>query len=306
MTSAEVANLEEDLKLSYKLEFEEIKTSPLNTQSLRNLEQIYVRLELLREKAHEQNVPVTCDELFKIFANEHEKSRIALVGEAGVGKTTLLAKIAYDWAIGHRLHDVKLLFFVRLRQIQQYDNFAEILRTFVSDGLEIRNESLFEYLRTHQREIMFLLDGLDEYKGDITQATTKNDLVQIMRGDIFKRATVIVTTRPWRAGQILSIDTINKKYRRISVKGFIVDGVQEYIRKFFSNDKVSAESLIQLTTMDNLVAETMTPYPIFCCMLCHMWEWLTESKRERVRKLETFSQFITEMINALIEQYASN
>ena len=47
------------------------------------------------------------------------------------------------------------------------------------------------------------------------------------------------------------------------------------------------------------------PYPIFCCMLCHMWEWLTESKRERVRKLETFSQFITEMINALVEQYAS-
>ena len=58
---------------------------------------------------------------------------------------------------------------------------------------------------------MFLLDGLDEYKGDITQATTKNDIIQSMRGDIFKRATVIVTSRPWRAEQITSIDTINKK-----------------------------------------------------------------------------------------------
>ena len=305
MTSAEVENLKEDIKISYKIEFEEIKTSPLNVESVRKLKQIYVRLELLGEMTHEKPVTVSYDELFEIFANEDGKSRIAFVGEAGVGKTTLLAKIAYDWAIGNRLHDVKFLFFVKLRQNQQYDNFADIIRTFVSDGLEIQNENLFEYMRTHQREIMFLLDGLDEYKGDITQANTNNDIIQTMRGDIFKRATVIVTTRPWRAEQITGIDTINKNYRRISVKGFTEDGIQEYIRKFFSNDTVSAESLILLTMMHNLVTETMAPYPIFCCMLCHMWKWLPESKRGRIRKLETFSQFITEMINALIEQYAS-
>ena len=65
MTSAEVEKLKEDLKISYKLEFEEIKTSPLDTQSLRNLEQIYVRLELIGEKAHEHNMPVAYDELLQ-------------------------------------------------------------------------------------------------------------------------------------------------------------------------------------------------------------------------------------------------
>ena len=49
----------------------------------------------------------------------------------------------------------------------------------------------------------------------------------------------------------------------------------------------------------------MAPYPIFCCMLCHMWKWINESDRERVRKLNTFSELIHEMINALVEQYAS-
>ena len=239
------------------------------------------------------------------FANEHGKSRIALVGEAGAGKTTLLAKIAYDWAIGNRLHDVKFLFFVKLRQNQQYDNFADIIRTFVSDGLDIRNGNLFEYMRTHQREIMFLLDGLDEYKGDIKQANTNNDIIQTMRGDIFKRAPVIVTMRPWRAEQITSIDAINKKYRRIRVEGFTKQGVQEYIKKFFTGDMDSAESLIYLTTEESLAAQTMAPYPIFCCMLCHMWNWLKKkSERDRIRKLETFSELTQEMINALVEQCA--
>ena len=36
-----------------------------------------------------------------------------------------------------------------------------------------------------------------------------------------------------------------------------------------------------------------------------MWKWLTESKREQVRNLETYSQLIREMINALVEQYAA-
>ena len=169
MTSADVENLTEDLKISYRIEFGEIQTSPLNPQSLRILEQIYVSLELLGEMTNEKPVPVPYDELFKILETEYGKSRTAFVGEAGVGKTTLLAKIAYDWAMGNRLQDVKLLFFVRLRQIQQCKNIAEFLSTYIfSDAVEIRSEKLYEFIRTHQRKIMFLLDGLDEYKGDVT------------------------------------------------------------------------------------------------------------------------------------------
>ena len=305
MTPEEVVTLKEELKTFYQIEFEEIKTSPLDPLSLRKLEHIYVHLVLLGERSYEMHQPVEYDELFKIFENENEKARIAFLGEAGVGKTTLLAKIAYDWAMGNRLHDVDLLFYVRLREIENCPHFAEIPRIFLSDGLNLSNTNLDDYMKTHQRNIMFLLDGLDEYKGDIKLATPNDDLIQIMRGDKFKRAPVIVTTRPWRAEQITSIESINKKYRRMLVEGFTKQGVQEYIKKFFKNDLDSAESLIYFTTGDSLVAQTMAPYPIFCCMLCHMWNWLKESERDRIRKLETFSELTQEMINALVEQYAA-
>ena len=304
MTATEVNTLKEELKTFYRIEFNEIKTSPLDPLSLRKLDHIYVHLLLLGEETYERPKQVEYDELFEIFENESEKARIAFLGEAGVGKTTLLAKIAHDWAMGSRLHDVDLLFYVHLREIENCAHFAEIPRTFLSDGLNLSNTKLNEYLRTHQRKIVFLLDGLDEYKGDIKQATPNDDLIQIMRGDKFKRAPVIVTTRPWRAEQITSVEQINKKYKRMRVEGFTKQGVQEYIKKFFKNDMESAKSLIYLATKGSLVAQTMAPYPIFCCMLCHMWKWLKESERDRIRKLETFSELTQEMINALVEQCA--
>ena len=305
MTAQEVNTLTEELKTFYRIEFDEVKTSPLDPLSLRKLEHIYVHLVLLGEGTYEMPKPVEYDELFQIFENGNEKTRIAFLGEAGVGKTTLLAKIAHDWAMGNRLQDVDLLFYVRLREIENCTYIAEILRTFLSDGLNLSDTKLDEYMRTHQRKIMFLLDGLDEYKGNIKLASQSDDLVQIMRGDKYKRAPVIVTTRPWRAEQITSIDTINKKYRRIRVEGFTKEGVQEYIKNFFTGDMDSAESLIHLTTEESLAAQTMAPYPIFCCMLCHMWNWLKKkSERDRIRKLETFSELTQEMINALVEQCA--
>ena len=71
--------------------------------------------------------------------------------------------------------------------------------------------------------------------------------------------------------------------------------------------KSLGKGLIHLTTdpKGSIIAQTMAPYPIFCCMLCHMWKWIQESDRKRVIKLHTFSEFILEIVNALVEQYAS-
>ena len=40
-------------------------------------------------------------------------------------------------------------------------------------------------------------------------------------------------------------------------------------------------------------------------MLCHMWKWIKASDRDGIRKLQTYSELIHEIVNALIEQHAS-
>ena len=245
---SEFQELKEELKWIYSNEFEEIKTSPLDVESLKKLEHIYVDLALLSEKTDENPVSVDYEKLFEILVNEKGKSRFVFIGEAGVGKTTLLRKIAYDWAIGKRLQHVDLLFFVPLRDVDKSSYFAEITTTFVSDGIDLDNNKLDQYMRKNQRKVMILLDGLDEYKQDIKIENTNDVLAEIMRGNKLKRVPVIVTTRPWQAEQITSIDKINKWYTRVRVEGFKKHDVQVYIQNFFTYDSEAAESLIRLVT----------------------------------------------------------
>ena len=96
-------------------------------------------------------------------------------------------------------------------------------------------------MRGNQKKVMLLLDGLDEYSGDITQEDPADALIGIMRGDALQQVPVIVTTRPWRAEHITSVDSINKQYDRVLVEGFKEEDVKVYITKFFEQDSESAE-----------------------------------------------------------------
>ena len=241
--------------------------------------------------------------IFKILKDKHGKSRMAFLGDAGVGKTTLLVKIAYDWAMGHHLSEIELLFFVPLRAIQTCAHIGDITKACIPRTFTINSRAVDNYIRANQRKVMFLLDGLDEYHGDIKKANPVDVLIGVMRGDDLQEAPVLVTTRPWRAEQITSIKHINKRYTRVVVEGFKKDDVKVYINKFFEADSESSDSLIDLMTEDSLVAETMAPYPIFCCMLCHIWT--EKSRREAILKLQTFSQLFNEMIDSLVEQWLS-
>ena len=303
LTTEEVGVLSEALKQFYRNTFEEITTSPLDLRSRKKLEDIYVNLLLLSDDLSLNRNHIDYPKIFEILADQSGKTRMAFLGDAGVGKTTLLIKIAYDWAMGNHLTDISLLFFVPLREIQKCVNFGDIPRSYVPRSIPIKSEKVDEYIRTNHRKVMILLDGLDEYKGDIKQKDPSDALNRIMRGDDYQHGPVIITTRPWRAEQITSIDDINKQYCRVLVQGFKEEDIAEYIEKFFEDDSESAESLIHLMTEDSLVAENMAPYPIFCCMLCHIWT--ERSRREAIQKLQTFSQLFDEMIDSLTQQWLS-
>ena len=232
----------------------------------------------------------------RFLVNKEGKSRFVFIGEAGVGKTTLLRKIAYDWAIGERLQHVDLLFLVPLRDVDKSSYFAEITTKYVSDGIDLDNEKFDQYMRKNQRKVMILLDGLDEYKQDIKIENPNDILVEIMRGDKLKRAPVIVTTRPWQAEQITRIDKINKKYTRVRIEGFKEHDVKVYIQKFFTNNSEAAQSLIRFATKNSVIAKAMAPYPIFCCMLCHMWKWIKASDRDGIRTCRHILNSFTKLL----------
>ena len=94
MTKEEVQKLKSALKECYIKTFEEIHSSPTSRAKLKE-----TSLHLLGD-GKQSLQDITYEQLTQIIVNENEHTRIALIGETGVGKTTLLAKIAHDWAKG--------------------------------------------------------------------------------------------------------------------------------------------------------------------------------------------------------------
>ena len=299
--TSDIRVISEALKVLYRDIFNETRTSPLDSKSTKKLDQIYVNLSLVTGSRIEVQRDVTYEDVFRMLANEQNIKRIAFIGEAGVGKTTLLSKIAHDWAVGKHLTDVDLLLFIPLREVQTEMRIENIIQMYVARGIDLDKQRVERYMKEKQRKVMFLCDGLDEYVGDVRNPDPNDILIGIMRGDEFKASPAIVTTRPWRAEQISSTPTLALRYELVVVNGFKKEDVVDYVKKFFYDNQQSANSLIHLITEDSLVATNMAPYPIFCCMLCNMWE--QEYRRETIQALETFSQLFDEMMYSLMEHW---
>ena len=231
--------------------------------------------------------------------------RILIAGEAGVGKTTFLAKLTNDWKAGKCFKDVKLLFRIPLREAQTSKVFGDVVQKYLSD-VNIYGSRLDEYIRTNQNKVMLLLDGLDEFDGDITVDTEDNVLSQIMGGDKFKESVVIIATRPWRADKISDIKQFQRKFAFVSIEGFSEEHQKEYTNKFFCNDPIKAQSiqcfLHEDARNDGVFTKLMAPYPIYMAMLCHMWQ--DDSVREHIEKLQTVSQLMNLMGSTLKVHYA--
>ena len=267
---------------------------------------IFARFEGEKGKhARKQKQHLPDDEFRKLIQPGQPPYRILLIGEAGVGKTTFLAKLANDWMTGEDFKDIKLLFRIPLREAERTDQFGIIVQKYLSDAT-IYGKRLDEYVRTHQSKVMLLLDGLDEFEGDITGVGENNVLAQIMGGDKFKECVVVITTRPWRADKFLNNPKLEEKFSFVTIEGFAEDNMKEYAGKFFHADQPMATSLQQFLKDDKekggVFSTLMAPFPIFLAMLCHVWK--NDSTRKEAMKLETVSQLMNLMAYVLKEHYA--
>ena len=302
---SDIMKLRKKLKCRYRKKFGQIKASPVNPESWKWLQHIYVSLVLMLGSRGEKEEPIDYDGLFKFIKTDTPNgfvTRLAFIGEAGVGKSTLFAKIALDWAEDKILQEINLLFLESFREIQESGFFGDTVMGHFPDDSEIKGERVDEYIRTNQRKVLILLDGLDEAQLDIKKPNRNDAIVSVIRGERFIDTPVIITTRPFGADQIKSIMTINDHYTFGKVKGFTKENMSTYIKNYFIDDFDSASTLINFINTNQVVSEYMAPFPIFCRMLCSLWK--TPCERKIIQTMETFSQLLKRVVFSLQEQYS--
>ena len=298
LTEEQVAQCKREFMDHYRLHLCRIKKDPLNPIFLVGIEEIYTNMVLL-EGGEEK--PLDYNDLLNLEINGGPALRVMVQGEAGAGKTTLCAKIAWDWINGmEHLKQYEMLLVAPLRESEDL-TLGEVAKAYLSDSNTVQADQLNEYILSNPSKVFTIFDGLDEFKGDIRYSSDK-DIVKIIRSERMKSCLVLVTSRPWKADEI-KLDNKLNVYTFLRIEGFRKENVSTYMQKFFKDMPNKGKNLIKFTEENEIIAENMTPFPLYVGMLCIMWREMEEDKCRTILQLQTYSQLFREMFLFLKEHY---
>ncbi|XP_030837030.1 NACHT, LRR and PYD domains-containing protein 6-like isoform X1 [Strongylocentrotus purpuratus] len=320
-----------DFKFKYRSTVCKIRADPLSPTSSVQFEDLHTNLVLLEKHGTEKRL---LDDILNLKVNGEFPKRIMVQGEAGAGKTTLCAKIAWDWIEGRHSSDFVWVLIVPLREFKQH-TIGQIAKSYLAKDNPATVSQITEYIRSNPDKVFIAFDGLDEVSVKIMKTescesqptdqmllqpsqrcvtsseacgssseTGDIGLADILCSDQLASCSVLVTTRPWRAVQIRSDGDLTKLYTFIHVEGFNRKNLSVYIHKYFPKNKGKANQLIQFISENDVISEDMARYPIYVAMLCLMWKELDEQKLKKMKSLKTFSQIFKTMIVFLKEHYA--
>ena len=270
---------------------------------IKNDETYYSRRKVLEYYGIVSDTPVKhCSEIFLGMIDDQESANsILVVGKAGIGKSLFCQKVIRDWANNKLLQalessefpNLKFVYLLTFRQLNLLENNCVTLREILNcssvldDKCNI-DDSTFEYIVNHPREVMIILDGYDEYsqKTNIAgnsegrhpnNARCKMPVAalcsKLINGKILKGAIVMITSRPDESDEMGGI----RFKRDVEIAGFSSKQVKEYIEKYFK-DNESMKNAVLKHVMNNESLVSFAHIPMLCYLLCFEMEYtLTES-----------------------------
>ncbi|XP_033117381.1 NLR family CARD domain-containing protein 4-like [Anneissia japonica] len=300
LTDQEISRCRDDLK-SYYRSICKIRLLPWLKRDLRNrleIKDLYTNLYLICEMPNAIDLQVHIKHYSEILTSTPGEGMRALIrGKAGAGKTTLLEKIALEWADGKlppSYNDKPLLFLLKMKRISDNDTLidAAFRQGLFGHDLQKLKSKLSDFVEDNPKEVIVLLDALDEYSG----YNSGGYIDSIIHNDSMRCASVIVTTRPWRAFEVLDKSPDTYSSRNYEVKGYTQVQVNEYVNRFFvSKADIGKHLLSQLreTGLDIGIATI----PIMCMLICVVFREL------RAVLPRTMSELYEKLHDFLIRHY---
>ncbi|XP_072175692.1 NLR family CARD domain-containing protein 4-like [Diadema setosum] len=305
LTEKQVQQCKEELKAYYRMSRRKVTVDPLNFMERVELDEIYTNLSLI-DKSSTRSTPLTYDDLLSSDENGNLSKRLLVQGEGGAGKTTLCAKIAWDWCQERILQDLDMVLVIPLRDVTDFKSIGGIVKKFLSDSNTAIVKQIEDYISKHPNKILLVFDGFDEFKWKLSEKNS-SEIIRILGCEQYKSCKVIVTTRPWRTNEFRIEKSLAEAYTFITVEGLNKENVSTYVRRYFRirEKDALAESLISFMEENDVIRSNMAPFPIYCAMLCLMWNDFSDERRKEMQTLKTFSKIFGEMISFLKEHYAS-
>ncbi|XP_078059664.1 NACHT, LRR and PYD domains-containing protein 3-like [Mustelus asterias] len=255
----------------------------------------------------------------RLFHQSHSRSSsgssAAVSGVPGVGKTTMVQKIVYDWATGKIYPHFQFVFSFKFRDLNT-----------INCRINLRNLILFFYpyfgnivgeLWKNPEGLLFIFDGLDEFKDSIDFADNRrntepqsmctdpefrckvSDIVySLIQHKLLPGCSVLVTSRP-TALQLLEKADISVW---AEILGFVGDERKEYFNKFFEDQTVAAAVFKHVE--ENEILYTMCYNPSYCWILgLSLGPFFTQRDRKRQQVPKTITQLYSYYIYNILKNH---
>ena len=182
-------------ELYTELNLEKLKNKPTHIQGT----SISDYKDLFQENENEphDSSSKTCDkesvkQMITIPNRRKRGKKVLCKGNPGMGKTTLMKKIGWDWAKGI-FTTFSIVFFVFLKFVQPGEAIENIIieQNPTLEGMNLTPKRLKQILEEFGPKCLLILDGLDEHALGQNQ-----DVLKIIKGQKLLYCNMIVTSRP--------------------------------------------------------------------------------------------------------------
>ncbi|XP_067833836.1 NACHT, LRR and PYD domains-containing protein 12-like [Heptranchias perlo] len=249
------------------------------------------------------------------FQRTSSGSSAAVSGVAGIGKTTMVQKIVYDWATGKIYPHFQFVFSFKFRDLNAI-NCRINLRNLILDLYPYFRNILRELWKNPER-LLFIFDGLDEFKDSIDFADNRRntepqymctdpedwcevpDIVHsLIQHKLLPGCSVLVTSRP------IALHLLEKAQISVwaEILGFVGEERKEYFNKFFEDQVVAAAVFKHVE--ENEILYTMCYNPSYCWILgLSLGPFFTQRDRKQQGVPKTITQLYSNYIYNILKNH---
>ena len=179
-----------------------VQLLPWDPAHTTDMDTIFVNLELMKEEVNPavtKHIQIDRNEDLVTFQKSDGKrvNRVFIQGDAGSGKSTLLSNVAYKWAKQDSespLMQFTLVFMIGVHEIDKEGNLVDaIFDQILEEDSVVSREGLTTYIKSHPKEVLYLIDGLDEDNSGVL-ANDSTEVTQVLGNKKLKESCVIVTS----------------------------------------------------------------------------------------------------------------